>query len=754
MAGNTRGTLGRVALLFTVLGGVANALPSWGKYVEWTGADVAGGDLASAVRYVAGKTGLALTTADFATYEDRQLATSHFLMYAQQAGSTPIRSASIRLWLNRETGKTVRGEAFVTTPPSLSTLPSVRLDSGDTVRAIDRFLATHGEKSRKRLDWRDYYENGRFVRVVRVTGSQGRYELELDATSGNTLKSKFEEFPQADTAPLSVKLFPVYEEVEGTGEILSRVPTTLDNLLGVVSAPTSDPLESIRGQHFTEAKYDPLFGATPEGQAQGFWSMPYVRSIASALFNAVPTRDNTFAHGLVLEGKYVTVSLHPLVKEAYPGLSFEPGLSTIMKPDWKQTQSGGYEMIPYIGLRGKPVVSQAEALARPAHRDPKHDPKTYIEDGFDELQVYWSVDHFMASLRAMGFGDPDLSTRPFNAILFDPDITYRDNAFYTDDTINFTTYSPDRPNYARHNPTIWHELGHGIMDRLMGDVLRLDDTGGLSEGMADFMALLVIEHQTGGTTFPGKKDLRIFNRTGYFLTNEVHDDGEAYGGSLADFLYKAIARDGRAGLVKVTDLTLEAMRFARNHPGLTAQDWFARLLFADSLGSQYRRPGELGGLLREALASRNFPLGQGQVAKFELKNGDTEVLSSGPGSRNTPIVVSLGADDTARATLNVKLESGVYAFHYPVTVEVGLNGGPLQGSIAWENEAAAPFRRTIAKDGDTASFDVAVTGKCDAVNRPDGSCVDFAYVKILEEGQALPVAKKRFYYQVRPKRTR
>jgi hypothetical protein len=74
---------------------------------------------------------------------------------------------------------------------------------------------------------------------------------------------------------------------------------------------------------------------------------------------------------------------------------------------------------------------------------------------------------------------------------------------------------------ARDNTTIWHELGHGVMDRMMGDHIELADTGGLSEGMADFVAQLVVNDVTGGTDFPGKYAMRIFNNTGYYLTNEV-----------------------------------------------------------------------------------------------------------------------------------------------------------------------------------------------------------------------------------------
>src|SRR5205807_5683259 len=141
-----------------------------------------------------------------------------------------------------------------------------------------------------------------------------------------------------------------------------------------------------------------------------------------------------------------------------------------------------------------------------------------------------------ASLQPRGFKDPELSTRPFHAYLYDPDVAMRDNAYYTADTINFTTYSPKELNYARDNTTIWHELGHGIMDRLMGDFIQLADTGGLSEGMADFVAAMVISDVTDNVPFPGYRDFRIVNKTAFFVANEVHDDGEAYGGAMKDFL--------------------------------------------------------------------------------------------------------------------------------------------------------------------------------------------------------------------------
>ena len=86
----------------------------------------------------------------------------------------------------------------------------------------------------------------------------------------------------------------------------------------------------------------------------------------------------------------------------------------------------------------------------------------------------------------MGFTDKGLSEKPFHAFLFDPDIGMKDNAYYYDNTINFTTYNAGSQNLARDNSTIWHELGHAVMERLMGAHLGFADSkggyGGLSEG--------------------------------------------------------------------------------------------------------------------------------------------------------------------------------------------------------------------------------------------------------------------------------
>src|SRR5690606_17309884 len=101
-----------------------------------------------------------------------------------------------------------------------------------------------------------------------------------------------------------------------------------------------------------------------------------------------------------------------------------------------------WEMIPGAAYFGLPMADSLSALNRSALRHPQHDPVTYINNGFDEVQVYYGINQLFDSLKPMGFVDPDLSTRPFHAFLFDPDIASKDNAYYDADTINFTTYSP------------------------------------------------------------------------------------------------------------------------------------------------------------------------------------------------------------------------------------------------------------------------------------------------------------------------
>jgi hypothetical protein len=699
-------------------------------------------------------------------------------MYVQQAGGVPLDKHFLRIWTNRTTGSIVQVEARVEDEAKLSTLlgflnsqfspnvapPIESLSSQEILTLVHSVINnSNDDHSIRGIKWTDKWVENLLVREVQVNGKYGFHTIQISIVDKKILGSTYIEFPQGGGEfSIPAKIYPIYEQTDKdaailNGKLQARQFAYLKHLKYEIKKVGGDPYLPLRTQHFWGDQEDFINAETAAGKAQGLWSMADVKLAAKNLYNKLPDAKNSFKSGVILEGRYATVNLHPDILNAYKNLNFTPKASSEFKPNWITSLRAGEpadEMLPGGTLLGRPLKNYGDALSRVARRLQNHDPASYINDGFDELQVYYAINTLVEALHHMGFTDPELSTRRFNGFLYDPDISMKDNAFYTDDTINFTTYSPSALNFARDNSTIWHELGHGVMDRLMGDVITLADTGGLSEGMADFVAALIIQYTKHGKPFDGDHDFRIINHTGFLLTNEVHDDGEAYGGTMKDFLDAAISRDGQAGLVKVTDVVLEAMRLARNNPGLTAKDWFDHILFADELGHKpIRKPGELKALLLQSLSSRNFPTGSDAIAIYKLMNGADEVTSKTPGSRGNPISLELSQLETASFKLSVSLKNGdKYKFKYPVQVKVVLEGGPLEGAIHWQNEEQQPFIYQLNSESDVTAFDLTATGTCDRVNRADGSCVDYAYVQIWNNGETdKPVAKKRFYLRVKPK---
>jgi hypothetical protein len=177
------------------------------------------------------------------------------------------------------------------------------------------------------------------------------------------------------------------------------------------------------------------------------------------------------------------------------------------------------------------------------------------------------------------------------------------------------------------------------------------------------------------------------------------------------------------------------------------------MLFADERGNlPLRKSGELRDFILDSLNGRNFSLEGQPTASFTLKNGEEEITASGPGSRNRPINIELQAEETADYSLSVNLKSSAnYQFKFPVTIKVQLRQGPIQGAIHWKNESDTPLEYVLRSEQDTALIPLSVSGKCDEVNRPDGSCVDYAYIQIWNRGEKVePQAKKRFYLRVIP----
>ncbi len=714
------------------------------------------------------ETGVAFRKGDFQLIEERELATSFFTMYVQTNSQVPVAKTAVRIWRDKARGELILGELHLDESAAANkallaekyrrarfspgAMKSTLLSNLVTL-LVSREVAAHAMDRRVvGMSFKDQWENGDLVREATVRGRRGIHTITVSLLKNKVIRRSYREFPQSERLSLAAHVYPIYEEVEGTGERLPYELRELRHLDGEVREAGDAPLEGLGETRFPETHYSPLLAETVLGQLNNLWSEASLRKKAEAVTGRLPLRANSFDRGVLLQGKYATVNLHPAVREQFRDVSF-PLVPTVNHLLSWSNETGIYEAKLVPGLAGKPITSREELLARVPFRHPEHDATEYINAGADEVQVYYAVTVLMETLVNFGFTDRELSEKPFHAFLYDPDIGMRDNAYYYDNTINFTTYSPGALNYARDNSTIWHELGHAIMERLMGTHLGFADSkggyGGLSEGMADFLAQIVVEHETQGADFPGKRNFRIVNETGFYLTNEYHDDGEAYGGALNDMLLAAIA-GADDGLAAFTDLTLEAMRLTRNHPSLSAAGWFRHLLYADALGSAVRAPNRFRDAILGALEKRNFSFEASFApAKMTVTVDGAELTSESPGSRERPIPVCQ-AILPAAFDLRAALTAGDADFiRFPATVKVEYQKGALQGAIRWAGEARNPETYLVTSAGELAALPVRALG-CDFVNQPDGSCKDYAYVQVFNEGSVKPIAKKRFYLKLNP----
>jgi hypothetical protein len=718
-------------------------------------------------------TGLELNVGDFLLIESRKLATSNYKFYVQMNSMVPVAKTAVRIWSDPKTNELILAEMHIDEKAkkdeaalearyekahfSAGALKSKQL-TGAITNMVSNVVATHDTDGRiLGVKSQDLWINGDLVRRVEVRGRRGLHHVTISLLKNRVLEKTYSEFPQGDvpTTTLKANIFPIYEEVEGTSTRLNYEVKELKYINSVVPEAGEKPLGALDGTKFPESTYNTIIAETAFGEMFNIWSEASIRRKVEASAAKLPTRANTFETGLLLQGKYATINLHPAVKEAFKNINFKLVPTTNHMLMWDEV-AGGYVARPLSGLAGKTITSESDLLARIPVRLPDHDTVSYINSGADEAQVYYAVTELMESLANMGFTDPELSVKPFHAFLYDPDIGMKDNAYYTDNTINFTTYSSENPNLARDNSTIWHELGHGIMDRLMGPHLGFADSngsyGGLSEGMADFVAKLVVEYQTNSEDFPGKYDFRIMNNTGLYVTNEFHDDGESYGGSMNDMLSLAIHNFGRQGVIGMADLTLEAMRLTRNHPALSARAWFEHMVYADELGSSLRTPGQFKSIIDEALAGRNFAFNASfKPATMKLMNGAAEVTNASPASRENPIV-SCGENGVVSYDLKLSLTAGDSQFiKFPAIVKVEYKKGALQGAIKWQGEEVNPQVYAINSEADVLTLPIRALMECDAVNQPDGSCKDYAYIQVFNEGIKKPIAKKRFYLKLNQK---
>jgi hypothetical protein len=714
------------------------------------------------------ETGARFNKSDFQLIEKRDLATSRFSMFVQTNSMIPVARTAVRIWSDLKTGELILAELHLDEKADAEKeklrakflqgkFSPGALKSKQLSLAISELVAEEVQKhpSDKRvlgMKFNDVWDKGDLVREVEVRSRRGVHFISVSLLKNKILKSTYREFPQGDSVTLKANVFPIYEEVEKTGERLNYEERELRHVHSKIYDAGEDPLRGLGDQRFSEDKYNPILAQTMYGEALGLWSEGSIRKKVEALTSKLPIKANDFENGLLLEGKYVTINLHPGVKEAFKEIDFTLKPTVHHMLTWMNNGSG-WEAKPTLGFAGKVITSENDLLNRIPFRHPEHNPASYINSGVDEAQVYYAVTVLMESLVDMGFTDKELSEKPFHAFLYDPDIGMKDNAYYYDNTINFTTYNPGSPNMARDNPTIWHEMGHAVMERIMGSYLGFADSkggyGGLSEGMADFIAQIVVEHETAGADFPGKNDFRIINETGFYLTNEFHDEGEAYGGAMNDMLMTIISYEGRQGLIAFTDLTLEAMRFTRNHPALSAASWFEHMLYADELGSTVRTSGKYREVILNALKARNFSFSKSfRPASMTITFDGKELTNESQGSRENPITYC-GQEGVINHDLKLSLRSGDARFiNFPAVVKIEYKQGALQGAINWEGESQNPEVYEVKTEDELLNLPLKASMKCEFVNQPDGSCKDYAYIQIFNKGSKKPIAKKRFYLKL------
>jgi hypothetical protein len=717
-------------------------------------------------------TGVVFESSDFQIIEERNLATSKFVMYVQINSQIPVAHTAVRIWSDLDSGELILAEMHLNEKAKSNAkiligsyqkarFSPAAIKSQALASAIESMvgaeISKHNTDARiLGLKFKDQWIDGDLVRTLEVRGRRGVHLISVSLLKNKVIGKSYTEFPQSEHfQTLKANVFPMYEEVESTGEILDYEVRELRYVNTEVHDGGQSPLGHLADLAFSADKYNRILAETVLGELHGLWSESTLRKQVENYVGTLPLRANNSDRGILLQGKYATINLHPAVEESFPGIDFSLHPSIYHLLSWNNVD-GIWQVRPQSGLLGKNISSQEELLTRIPKRLPDHDTLSYINSGFDEVQVYYGVTVLMEALTEMGFTDPELSEKPFHAFLYDPDISMRDNAYYYDNTINFTTYNPGSTNYARDNPTIWHELGHAIMDRLMGEHLGFADTkggyGGLSEGMADFLAMLVVEHQTSGASFPGKNDFRIINQTGFYLTNEYHDEGEAYGGAMNDMLVDVLNLKRRKGLVAFTDLTLEAMRLTRNHPALSARGWFEYMLYADELGSKVRAPGEYREIIINALTARNFSFSKEfTAASLKITFGQTELTSESLASRNKPLT-PCDASGVVSYELNLKLNAGDAEFlTFPATVKVEYLNGALQGAVKWLGEENNPAIYHVTSPEEMLAIQLKASMECDHINQPDGSCKDYAYIQVFAQGDERPRAKKRFYLQIMDK---
>ena len=228
------------------------------KSVRWAGSEDSNPEIMHVLSVIRSKTGITLSPTDFVAIEDRNLANNHYTMLAQVASGVPIRSQSVRLWTSLKTGDVIQVEARVDQPPatdfwSHSSVDDV-LSSGHTMELVRSVVNTNADDPFIRsVDWKDYWDKGNLVRIVKVKGKRGTYTISISVQTQKVIEQRYHEFPQGDGPTeftIPVQIYPICEEVEARVNEIPRIESELRHLLSKVHRTNDDPYLSLRTQRY------------------------------------------------------------------------------------------------------------------------------------------------------------------------------------------------------------------------------------------------------------------------------------------------------------------------------------------------------------------------------------------------------------------------------------------------------------------------------------------------------------------------
>jgi hypothetical protein len=247
---------------------------------------------------------------------------------------------------------------------------------------------------------KDEWINQDLVRTVEVRGRRGIHIISISLLKNKVIEKRYQEFPQVENFySLKANVFPIYEQAEGESTRLSHEVREIKYINASIPDGKDAPLGPYAGSRLPENLYNPILAETAFGEANGIWSEASVRKKVEAYVRGLPLRANG-PEGLLLQGKFATINLHPSVKEVFSNINFplKPSVNHILA--WTSTETG-YVAKPISGFLGKRVESQEELLGRIPVRLADHDPLSYINAGFDEVQVYYGVTVLMEALSCL-----------------------------------------------------------------------------------------------------------------------------------------------------------------------------------------------------------------------------------------------------------------------------------------------------------------------------------------------------------------